>query len=92
MTESCDAAVVEFVRKQQLACEQLTEDQLADAIRQALVSGDFVRFVNRSGDAQSVVYIPFAEVLRLRSDIALLEEILKRHGIDAAETDDPNDG
>jgi len=37
--------------------EQLTEAQLTDAIRQAVVSGDFVRYV-AVGGGQSVVYLP----------------------------------
>ena len=56
----------EFVRKHQLAVESLTEKQLAQAIRQAVSSGDFVRHVRPDG-AQSVVYLPGREVEELRA-------------------------
>lgn len=60
----------ELVRKHQLAVETLTEQQLAEAIRQAIASGDFMRNVvhdrhNRS--AQSVTYIPWLETERLKT-------------------------
>lgn len=56
----------ELVRKHQLAVETLTEQQLAEAIRQAIASGDFVRHVSMDG-RQSVSYIPWREVEWLRS-------------------------
>lgn len=56
----------ELVRKHQLAVETLTEHQLAEAIRQAIASGDFIRNVVVDG-RQSVTYIPWLEVDRLRS-------------------------
>ena len=56
----------ELVRKHQLAVETLTEQQLAEAIRQAIASGDFVRNVVANG-RQAVIYIPWREVERLRS-------------------------
>ena len=58
--------IEDFVRKHQLAVESLTEIQLAEAIRQALLSGDFMRNVLHDGSKQAVVYIPFREVEELR--------------------------
>jgi hypothetical protein len=54
----------EFVRKHNLAVEHLTETQLADALRQAIEAGDFIRYVH--ANKQMVVYVPFNEVSRLR--------------------------
>mgnify|MGYP001591209675 FL=1 len=61
----CSALFGELVRKHQLAVETLTEQQLAEAIRQAIASGDFMRNVVVDG-RQSVIYIPWREVERLR--------------------------
>lgn len=54
----------EFVRKHSLSVEHLTENQLAEAIRQAIEAGDFIRHVR--ANTQMVVYVPFNEVARLR--------------------------
>ena len=56
----------ELVSKHQLAVEVLTEQQLAEAIRQAIASGDFMRNVATDG-RQAVTYIPWREVDHLRS-------------------------
>ena len=56
----------ELVRKHQLAVETLTEQQLAEAIRQAIASGDFMRNVVSDG-RQAVIYIPWREVENLRT-------------------------
>lgn len=60
------AAVDELVRKHNLAVDALTEQQLAEAIRQAIASGEFMRNVVVDG-RQSVTYIPWREVEELRS-------------------------
>ena len=63
----------QLVRQHNLAVETLTEQQLAEVIRQAIASGDIMRnvVVDRSDPMmdgeQSVTYIPFREVERLRS-------------------------
>lgn len=64
MSEPIDfnSIFVGFVRKHQLALDGLTEQQLADAIRQALP--DFQR--NIHADSQQVVYIPGNEAARYR--------------------------
>ena len=56
-----------FIRKHQLAVEALTEDQLAEAFRQALAAGDFQRNLRVDHGSQSVNYIPFRELESLRS-------------------------
>lgn len=56
----------ELVQKHQLAVENLTEQQLAEAIRQAIASGDFMRNIVVDGPAQAVTYLPWREVERLR--------------------------
>jgi hypothetical protein len=55
----------QLVKKHQLAVEGLTEKQLAEAIRQAIASGDFQRNLCLDG-AQSVIYLPWREVDSLR--------------------------
>lgn len=57
-----------FVRKHALTVESLTEQQLADVIRQAIAAGDFQRNVMNEGGThkQAVIYLPYREVSRLR--------------------------
>jgi len=57
----------ELVRKHNLAIEALTQQQLADVIRQAIASGDIMRHVSHDGAAQAVTYIPRREIERLRA-------------------------
>lgn len=70
----------EFVRKHALAVEDLTEKQLAEAIRQAIACGDFQKLVCTSNNSQLVVYSPFAAEARLQARIKELVEQLRRAG------------
>lgn len=71
-------AAEKMISRRNLACEQLTEKQLGDAIAQALASGDFTRHVRVSDDAQSVTYIPYSEAQKFR---ALYYELLMAVGV-----------
>lgn len=55
--ETVQLACEKLVREHHLAIESLTEQQLAEAIRQAISSGDFVKYLAGDG-RQQVVYIP----------------------------------
>lgn len=68
MKDSLDILTARLVRQYALACEALTEQQLAEAIRQALQCGDFQRLVSVDG-GQQVVYIPFAREQQLENQI-----------------------
>jgi hypothetical protein len=57
----------QLIKQHALAVEKLTQQQLAEAIKQAIVCGDFQRFVHH--DAQQVVYIPFAREAELVAQI-----------------------
>jgi len=57
----------DFVRRHFLETERLTEVQLAQAIQQALAAGDFVRFVARDPERQTITYIPYRERETVRS-------------------------
>lgn len=63
----------QLVRQHNLAVEALTEQQLAEVIRQAIVSGDIMRnvVVDRSDPSmdgkQSVTYVPFRDIDRMRT-------------------------
>lgn len=63
---NADSVFLDLVRKHRLAVETLTEQQLAEAIQQAIASGDFMRHVVADESAQSVVYLPWSGVERLR--------------------------
>lgn len=60
-----EGLILEFVRRHQIKIEALTEQQLAQAIEQAIACGDFVR--NITQDSQSVTYTPFAELESVRT-------------------------
>lgn len=60
------ALISNLVQKHQLAVEDLTERQLAEAIRQAIASGDFVRNILSDGP-QAVTYIPYRDIEHLKS-------------------------
>ena len=73
---SIDELCRDFIRKHNLATEHLTEQQLAEAFRQALACGDFIRYVQADTNSQQVVYIPFAREQQLLSRIKELEETI----------------
>lgn len=85
--EQFEAHTIALLRKHQIATEELTETQLAEALRQALASGDFMRYVRFSDSAQVVVYIPFTQVERLRTEVARLKQLLEVNGIDFRDPD-----
>lgn len=80
---------MKVMRERQIACDQLTEAQLAEVITQMLASGDIIKNVVVGSDAQSVTYIPYAECEVLRSRIHRLENLLKLHDIEEPKEDDP---
>jgi phytoene/squalene synthetase len=65
--------LLEFVREHQIAHDQFTERQMAELIRQMLASGDIIRNVRTDG-AQNVIYVPYADMERMRSRMRLVEE------------------
>ena len=83
-----DKCVEEMIKRYNLAVENLTEQQLAQAIGDAIACGDFVRFLAPQG--QQVVYIPFAQYDLMRSRNEFLEGEFRKLGIDPYGTD-PNE-
>ena len=81
MNLECFQAMQRLVEARNIAIEDLTQKQVADALLQAIASGDFQRLVT-TNDRQCVIYIPFAESERLKSEIKRLESILTEHGIE----------
>jgi len=69
-------AIEKLARRCNLAIEGLTEEQLAEAIKQAILCGDFQRHVITGTTAQSVVYLPYATERGLRGRVAALEATL----------------
>jgi len=72
-----EKATMELVEKHLLAADNLTKEQLANAIGQALLSGDFIKLVVASTGAQCVIYIPFAREQELQQEIARLKPVVK---------------
>ena len=71
----------EFVKKYNLAVEQLHEQQLAKLIQQMIASGDIIRYVRAGDNAQQIVYIPFARVESLETENQSLRDALKARGL-----------
>lgn len=65
----------EIVQARQLAVEKLTEDQLIEALIQALP--DFTKYVSYDGTGQRVTYLPGSEADRLRRELETLKSDLK---------------
>jgi hypothetical protein len=63
ITEALDELIRKYGLMKAKACEALTEKQMAESLRQALVSGDFERLVAVDG-RQCVIYLPYAEAER----------------------------
>ena len=78
---SADTAIRNMIRNHQVAIEELTEQQAAEAFKQACSCGDFQRLVRRGDSAQSVIYIPFAREEELQSRIQRLEKALTENNI-----------
>lgn len=66
-----------LVREHGLAHERLTEKQIADAIRQALLAGDFTMHVVAETGAQTVTYIPYQGVEELRDEVRRLKSLIE---------------
>jgi hypothetical protein len=72
-----EKATMELVKKHLIARHDLTEEQLADAIAQALLAGDFQKLVVASSGAQCVTYIPFAREQELESKIGRMKPVVE---------------
>jgi len=57
--------IAEVTKEHNQAIERLTQTQLADAVKQAILSGDFIKYT--AADAQKIVYIPGAEAERWKT-------------------------
>lgn len=70
------AAIVRIVKEHALAREVLTEKQCVELLKQLFASGDIIRntMPTGHGEAQSVIYIPFA---REQKWIAKLQDVRK---------------
>ena len=64
-----DAAIERIVRENSLAIEALTEKQIVELLKQVFASGDIIRNVVVGSNAQQVIYVPGAEVDRLRGQV-----------------------
>lgn len=71
-----------FMRAHNIAVNELTERQAAEALRQAIACGDFARLIRFDGHGQSVIYEPYRQYERLNVIIRELRDILAERGID----------
>lgn len=63
-------ATQRMIKEYQIRVDGLTEEQLAEAIKQAVVAGDFQRLLFVDG-SQAVAYRPYRDVEDLRNELAL---------------------
>lgn len=70
-------SIIEFIKNFNIKVEELTQEQTAQALKQAIAAGDFQVMIVKSDDGfsrtQAVTYIPFRDVERLKAKIAELE-------------------
>jgi hypothetical protein len=69
------------------AVEALTQEQLSEALRQALESGDFERLVTVDEDKQAVVYAPYAALSRVRRENEDLRNAIETVACASCKTD-----
>ena len=81
----------ELLKQHMITAEQLTQTQLAAAIKQAIACGDFIRLIVADA-SQSVIYLPYANQQRLEAEIEelkqqlaegtkLMKEFIEQHNI-----------
>lgn len=64
----------------QVQIENLTRDQLVEAVMQAIQAGDFTTLIRQDG-TQKVIYSPYARMRELQDKIFSLEVALKITGV-----------
>lgn len=74
--EEINASIEKLAFKHQLAIEQLTESQLAEAIRQAILCGDFQRHISVNNN-QLVTYAPFRKLKDAERERDEAREVLR---------------
>lgn len=82
--ERVESASLELIRKNQIACSELTEKQIASALTQALACGDFIKQIRVDNNAQAIIYIPFEREQALEGRIAELQSILAQFRYEVA--------
>lgn len=84
--ERFEKTLAEIVRQGREQLEKFTESQMVEAMKQALLSGDFKTLVVANTPTgthtQAVVYIPFAREQELESEIRRLTDLLDKAGIE----------
>ena len=77
MNGPLEKSLLRIIREHSLAIDKLTEEQMVGAMRQAVDNGDFIRLVQTNTLGQDVIYIPYYEQEKLRSENNRLREFLK---------------
>lgn len=67
----------QFWAQLQADCKELDERHIAEAIKQAMLAGDFKKYVRVDNDAQTIVYIPGMGVDELRAEVTQLKKKLQ---------------
>lgn len=81
LNEKLKEETKKIITNYKIAHEKFDERQLAEALRQALLAGDFTKYIREGDFAQQIVYLPYQEVDRLRSENYRLRELLKENNI-----------
>lgn len=72
------SAIQELIREKNIQVENLTRDQIAEALIQAIQCGDFTRFVVVQSDQQTVSYTPFRREQELIAKHNGITEMISR--------------
>lgn len=76
-----DQAIERMIQEYSIAAENLTAKQVANALKQAISCGDFMREVRLDGPAQAVTYMPYRQHELQKKLIRDLRRALAEHGI-----------
>lgn len=76
MNKKLDQEIRRVANKYYEDVEVLTLSQFEEVLKQAISSGDFIRYVNVDTDSQAVAYVPFQEKQRLEGELKSIRKAL----------------
>lgn len=76
MNPDIEKHLAELIRQHNIAVDNLTQKQVVDAFKQAILAGDFQKHVSVLNQ-QQVVYLPFAREQELFHKVQALQEEVK---------------
>lgn len=81
-SDKFDEAVDRLREAYDIKIEELTEREVATAIKQSLLAGDFQKLISHNHKSFGIVYIPYLECGKLKNRIKKLEALLEENNIE----------